>query len=886
MSCLHIVQLRILVGQGHVRDAKLRFRNVRTRDGRRVGQSGGDYSVNKATMALLLWSVLSTAGVADGNPVVVDQSAIEQDWALQDGLRTNGRLNVEVVRRIVLELGTSGKDLQAKCESLLAAKTAADDPEWLRLYQTACKRRRLNRLRPYLNQIRRVVFTKHCILGGSHYAYTENLTDAQYVEGSRTNPDYRMGAALCLLEIHDDGTTSYRTLIESPEGLIRDPDVSYDGRRVLFAMRRSADRDDFHLYELETEFKTVSGTVAGTARRGLGTTVPDTVVNGEFEVEGGTVRQLTSGEGVADYEGQYLPNGDIIFNSTRPVQIVDCWWTDVSNLYTCDKDGQHVRRVSFDQVHTNFPTVTHDGDIVYTRWDYSDRGQIYPQALFQMNPDGTGQTEFYGNNSWFPTTILHARSIPGTRKVVAILTGHHTHQRGWLGILDPAKGCQENSGAQLIAPVRPTPADHIDQYGQSGPQFQYPYPLGENAFLVTMDPIGSSRREYERPYAIYWIDVDGRRELLVNDATISCNQSIPLRSRSVPPVRSSYVNDANPTGVYYVQDVYSGKGLEGIARGTVKKLRVVAIEFRAAGIRSNFNKGVAGAAMSSTPVSVGNGCWDPKTILGDATVYEDGSACFEVPAKTPVYFQALDADNHAIQTMRSWSTLQPGESFSCVGCHESRGNTPSAGPALSLALQRGPQRLEPFHGPARGFSFAKEIQPILDRHCVSCHDDRTKRLRWDRPMNESISDDGKAFSLLGVTTVEEQSGRRWSDSYLALTAAKEDFLYGKRHWSILGKSNRLVNWISVQSAPPLLPPYSAGASRSGLVPLLRSGHGGVHLAPDELDRIAAWIDLLVPYCGDYTEANAWTEAEKAKYQHFLEKRQRLADAPHRSPSGS
>ena len=190
--------------------------------------------------------------------------------------------------------------------------------------------------------------------------------------------------------------------------MIRDPDVSFDATRVLYAHKKDLNKDDYHLYE--------------------------------YHLATGKTRQITSGLGMADYEGSYLPNGHIVFNSSRCVQIVDCWWTEVSNLYTCDGDGRYLRRLSFDQVHTNFPTVTADGRVIYTRWDYSDRGQIYPQALFQMNPDGTNQQSFYGNNSWFPTTILHARGIPGSQKIVCVFSGHHSRQKGWLGMLDPRRG--------------------------------------------------------------------------------------------------------------------------------------------------------------------------------------------------------------------------------------------------------------------------------------------------------------------------------------------------------------------------------------------------------------------------------------------------------------
>jgi hypothetical protein len=371
------------------------------------------------------------------------------------------------------------------------------------------------------------------------------------------------------------------------------------------------------------------------------------------------------------------------------------------------------------------------------------------------------------------------------------------------------------------------------------------------------------------------MDIDGRRELLAWDKTISCNQPVPLAQRSVPHVRPSVVDHEQTKGTYYIQDIYRGPGLAGVARGTIKKVRVVALEYRAAGFGCNYSDGEGGAALSSTPVSIGNGCWDVKVVLGDATVYEDGSACFKVPARTPVYFQALDARSRAVQTMRSWSTLQPGEEFSCVGCHEAKQEAPGTR-GTTLAMRRGPGELEPFYGPARGFSFAGEIQPILDRHCISCHDGRDQTLDWDQPLAESQDDPvaGHAFSLLGTPNHDPTAMRYWSDSYLALTRAGHPDRWKD---SIQGQPNRLVSWVTAQSAPPMLPASSAGSIRSDLYDMLAQGHAGVRLTREQLDRIACWIDLGVPYCGDYREAHAWPPRAQAEYAYYQHKRDRMAE---------
>lgn len=310
--------------------------------------------------------------------------------------------------------------------------------------------------------------------------------------------------------------------------------------------------------------------------------------------------------------------------------------------------------------------------------------------------------------------------------------------------------------------------------------------------------------------------------------------------------------------------------------------------------------------MVSTPVAIGNGTWDVKVVLGETPVQADGSAYFKVPARRPLYFQALDAHGHAVQTMRSWSTLQPGEVQSCVGCHESKNAAPPvAGGGGALAWRGGARDLEPFYGPPRGFSFPREIQPILDRHCIRCHDQRDqapRRVRlgravameadpdWSRPPQRvewieagpSVSEGEvgaglearPAFSLLGAVTLDPVAKRWWSDGYLNLTLAQPSSHEWDRGSFTGYPAGWMVNWIGSQSIPSPLPPYAAGAARSELFALLGRGHYGVGLTREELDKLACWIDLLVPYCGDYPEGNGWSGEEARKFAHFEEKRRR------------
>lgn len=722
--------------------------------------------------------------------------------------------------------------LRAEFETLAKEKTPGSDPKWKSLYLKACELRRIKRLAPLLDKYPKLLYTKHYVLGGSHYAYTEEPTDAQKPE---RNNDRRMGAQLCMMEITPDGKVLSEVLHETKTGVLRDPDVSYDAKRILFSMRENDKTDDFHIYEYDLETK--------------------------------KVKQLTDGLGFADIEPCYIPDGNIIFASTRCMQIVDCWWTDVCNFYIMDGEGRFMRRIGFDQVHTNYPTMTEDGRILYTRWDYNDRGQLYPQPLFQMNYDGTGQTEFYGNNSWFPTTIMHAREIPGSQKVVALASGHHSHQRGKLILIDRSKGTQEADGVTLICPPRETKAEIVDAYGQHGEQFQYPYPLDEEHFLVTYCPEGYSgarvEGKYDPPFGIYFTDIEGNRELLAFDPSISCNQQVPIAERPIPMLRTSVVDHAQDTGTYFVQDIYEGPGLKGVEPGTVKSIRIVALDFRAAGIQSNGNRGPGGGALVSTPVSYDNGSWDVKRVLGKVPVEEDGSAYFQVPAKTPLYFQMLDEKGYTVQTMRSWSTLQPGEMFSCIGCHENKNEIlMNKNPQMKMALKRGARIPEPLIDADRGFSFVKDVQPILDANCTKCHTGSEN--------GQKLPDGTDApFSLLGKPYQPKEgehykpAGRSFSEAYINLVQK--------------GKPNEIVNWLNVQSIPPMIPPRHSGALKSKLIKQLEDGHKDVKLSPKEMEVLACWIDLSVPYCGSYTESNTWTDAEKAEYAYYQNKRDRMKE---------
>ena len=303
-------------------------------------------------------------------------------------------------------------------------------------------------------------------------------------------------------------------------------------------------------------------------------------------------------------------------------------------------------------------------------------------------------------------------------------------------------------------------------------------------------------------------------------------------------------------------DVYQGTGLQGVPRGEAKWIRVVRLNYRAAGVGRTLNKGEDGGSLNSAPVGIANTTWDVKEILGDVEIHADGSALFEVPAMESIYLQVLDARGRVIQTTRSWDTLRPGETKGCVGCHDkANGNFHPYADETTMAWKHGVQKLRPFHGPTRGFSFRKEIQPILDSKCVSCHDGAA----------DAAVPDLRDIPVDGNNTNQ----RAWSKSYLNLLEAKYD--EKQRNW--IGDPDKgLVRWIHKQSRPTELPPYHSGAARSPLLDMIDKGHHDAKLDDVEFQKIAAWIDLLVPFAGDYREGGHWSKRDHDYYTYYETKR--------------
>jgi formylglycine-generating enzyme required for sulfatase activity len=520
---------------------------------------------------------------------------------------------------------------------------------------------------------------------------------------------------------------------------------------------------------------------------------------------------LIPDDDVDNYTGCWLADDSVLFISNASFIGVPCvvGSSYVGSLYRWYPTDGHIRRLTFDQDHNWCPTQLADGRVMYLRWEYSDIAHYVSRILFTMNPDGTGQRELYGSGSYWPNAMFYARPIPDDpHRFAAIVTGHHGVPRmGELTIFDPSRGRKEAQGAIQRIPGRGQPVQAVykdELVNDSWPKFLHPWPLGGAYFLAACKP------DAKALWGLYLVDAFDNLTLIREESGFALFEPVPLQKQCRPIQISDQVATNSKTSHVKITDIYSGPGLTGVPRGTVKNLRIFTYSF-----------GYRGMGAEQDRVGL-DGPWDVKRVLGTVPVEADGSVYFEVPANTPVAFHPLDEKGRALQLMRSWITVMPDELQSCSGCHEPQNS--GSGPQNRLqALERTPSKIKPWYGPERGFSFNREMQPVLEHACVRCHDGTAGRPDFRC----------KPDVLIRTKEVYYVGSSHFPPAYLALRA----FVRGH-----------------TQEGDLQLPyPCDYHASTTELVQLLESGHHGVKLDSESWDRITTWIDLNTPAHGTWTE---------------------------------
>ena len=661
------------------------------------------------------------------------------------------------------------------------------------------------------NEFRKRVMLDHPALKFDRRIFVKRFTrHASVYTGHRSwgNP----GGNLCVLSlVRADGKVT-ELVPELKGGVFGRFDLSFDATRVVFNYTKSKEgAEQYRIYEIQIDPKT--------GLRAKGTPLRQLTHNVLLENEpyGGKYGR----DGYNDMDPIYLPDGRIMFASSRSRRSVLCAPQTSTTLHVMDADGNNMRCISGAQVNELSPMLLDDGRIAYTRWEYIDKGFGNVQSLWTVRPDGSGPDHLYKNMVVCPGAMINACSIPNSRKFAAIAIGHHGGLAGPMVVLDTRKHRRTADAMTNLTPEIDYPGLYPRMRNKGG--FAEPYPFSEKFFMVSHGP-GSSHGT-GNGHAIYVMDNWGNRAELYRDPSIACHQPVPLRKRRIP-VNITPVDDTNAVHTAYtkskglatmfLQDVY--RGLPGIKRGRVKYVRVMAamnLSWRDA-VRAG--KQGDGAGMEASAVS-GGGDVSIKKIYGIVKIHEDGSAFFRVPANRNVFFQALDENYMELHRMRTFINLRPGESRSCIGCHEFRRNAPGLKPVRPIAMKFPVQNPGPQPGDKgpRTVHYAADIQPVLDKHCLGCHS-------GDKPKGE--------LNLTGVLTT------KFNKSYEALTKKKK----------------RLVSYLEGgfgSANVPAEPPLSFGSHRSILTQRILTAPCKSKITREEFIKIVTWIDANAPYYGTH-----------------------------------
>lgn len=580
-------------------------------------------------------------------------------------------------------------------------------------------------------------------------------------------------------------------------GTYLSPDLSFDGQTILFAWTDATPRR--YIWDEKTTFAIY-----------------------RVDVDGLGLRQLTAGA-YNDFDPCWLPNDRIAFISERRGGNGRCHGRPVPTytLHTMLAGGHDIVCISPHETNEWHPSVDNSGRILYTRWDYVDRGDIQAHHPWIIAPDGRNPRAVHGNYRHSPESSpcaeLDLRAIPNSTKYLGTAAPHHGQAYGTLIQVD-TRILDDDRRSQVR---RFTPEVSFPQPEQGGPIYATPWPLDEYFCLCVYDDQANAVDAVQSNYGIYLVDAFGNKELLYRDSHVPCLSPIPLRPRRKPIVQPHYTSIGPPetqggfqpkapsrrTAPVSLLNVYDS--LLPFPEGEqIHSLRILQL--------------VPKTTASANMPRIGHGSQkNARRVLGTVPVAADGSAFFEVPVGVPIYFQALDSRERAVQSMRSDTYAFSGRGITCQGCHEPRHHVPDfgrRGPAM--AFRRRAARIEPDVLGSNPLNYPLLVQPVLDRHCVGCHGgkpgDAAPDLRRGDP---------------------QRHPRHWFTSYDGL------------------KPYAFFHDDQVFTAPRTTP-GQFGARASRLLGILDQGHYGVKLSNEDLHRIILWLDCNSDFFGAYESPEA------------------------------
>jgi hypothetical protein len=685
--------------------------------------------------------------------------------------------------------------------------------------------------------VEKIVFVKRFTYNSNHY-YTEYL-----------NSDWKPGGNLCILSLR---TGEVEELAPSLNGGVFGAfDVSFDARRIVFAYKASKDAG-YRLYEVGAD---------GSGLRQL-TFSPD-------DEDATVAKYRISGysHGTEDLDPCYLPDGGIAFISTRCRYGTLCDAPDIFTttvLYRIDGDGTNMRKLTNSSVSEHTPSILPDGRILYTRWEYVDKGAVAVKCLWAMNPDGSNSTEIYGNDIDFPTTMVMARPIPfSTNEYVFTGTPHYpqncvgtivrVHTNGDprssapMTYITPQSDIREEAGFAFRDPA--DSSRWVTDGKGHGPLFRESYPLSRSEFLVSHKPSGPEWTD-ATAYQLYYLEEGGRVTPVYSAKNISCFRPIPLTVRETPPVipaRTDRTLADEGLAECIVTDVY--KGMANVERGSVKYLRVLEQVPRPWGARRFYRPNYTQDEYDQQHVVITKDTHlGLKVQHGVVTVEADGSARFLVPAERNIILQALDSAYRAIQTERTYVNYMAGEVRSCVGCHETVSQVPSvSGRATPMALKRKAEKPYAQAGEASAqkmLSYARHVQPVWDSHCIRCHSGAESPAGLDLSGRET-----RLFNASYESLVPERRKKRFDRNVLGPVIGENHPKTGNIRYLPARSLGSYASVLVAMLSPDVRltdPEAQARAER-----LAEIHKKEIHLLPAELLQVTNWIDTNCQYYGSY-----------------------------------
>ena len=607
-----------------------------------------------------------------------------------------------------------------------------------------------------------------------------------------------------------------KTIFEDPDSLIFDLNLSYDAKTVFFSMRRKH-AQCWQIFEIN--------------------------------VDGSGLKQITSGPHF-NVGPVPLPDGRLAFLSSRtPGYHNVCQSGPSMHVHVMNRDGSEARDLSTNTLTDFGLSILQDGRLLFTRWEYVDVTLTYRQSLWTQYPDGRQFKLYFGNTILDPATFWQAREIPGRDAIVCTLAPHHHSPYGAIGLVRSQFGLEapRDVGFRWITQEFPAILD-LDLFWS----YRDPYPVGENRFLVSYGGGGLNR------YRLYLLDDMDNKQLVYEDPTTSCFYPQPLVPRPLPAiipdllakedVRTLHVPAASPgqlaaadvpLGQFILSDVYHG--LEpSVQRGRVKHIRIME-QLPKTVDRTWYT------VMDQGPL-MGASSYYAKRVWGYAPVEVDGSAHFEAPAGKELYFQACDEEGRELQRMTSATQLMPGETQSCAGCHESRVTAPPLSPVIPLAMKRPPSPLTlPEWGNAGILDYNRIVQPVLDRHCVRCH--------------QGTHPDG-GLLLTGSYT------RFFNMSYDNLVVRSRSDEVSRALYT--GRSTELPMVQCLHLLYGIMEPFkplASGSWVSRLPDYFQESHCKKPVPLADRRRIHEWIDAMIPYYPTTDYAHLEARSNRDKWGH-------------------